>query len=175
MKKRSEPHPLDVPPFLRRKGDGKTPEQRRAEWQAAADEYRAAHPEQFKQAEKPRPILDLPTEGTTMKEKTSMATKVKKTKEKAAPKAPAEPGYKGHKKGSKLEALHKAFDEKGEDAARKVGEKLGLASATLTIQFSKYRNEGGAKKAKKAKPETKAKAKPAKSGKAKNSHAEIVA
>jgi hypothetical protein len=37
------------------------------------------------------------------------------------------------------------YDAKGEDAARKLNDKLGLAPATLSIQFTKFR--GGKKKA----------------------------
>jgi hypothetical protein len=56
-------------------------------------------------------------------------------------------GYKGHKPGSRIGQLHEMFDEKGEDAARKLGEKLELAPATMSIQFAKFR--GGEKKASK--------------------------
>lgn len=170
-KRKPEPHPLDIPPFLSRKGDKRTPEQHAAEFRAAADEYRAAHPEQFKEAEKPRPILD-PEPITGAKKEKPMA-KAAKAKKAAKPKVTGE-GYKGHKAGSKIGQLHQCFDEKGEDAARKLGDKLGLSPATLTIQFSKYRNEGGSKA--KTKPKAKAKAKPpVKSKKAGNRHAEIVA
>jgi hypothetical protein len=72
-----------------------------------------------------------------------MKTKIKTTRKTS--KAVEAEGYKGHKPGSRIGQLHKMFDEKGEDAARKLGEKLGLASATLSIQCAKFR--GGKKKA----------------------------
>jgi hypothetical protein len=59
-------------------------------------------------------------------------------------------GYKGHRPGSKIGQLHECFDKKGEDVARKLGEKLGLAPATINIQLSIYRKKKSA--AKPAKP-----------------------
>lgn len=67
------------------------------------------------------------------------------------PEAKPVEGYKGHKAGSRIGELHKCFDQKGADAARELGEKLGLCDATLKIQFSRYRKATGGKKAAKAK------------------------
>lgn len=60
---------------------------------------------------------------------------------KTTTKATADTGYKGHKPGSRIGQLHECFDTKGEDAARKLGEKLELAPATLGIQFSRFKKK----------------------------------
>lgn len=66
-----------------------------------------------------------------------------------------EKGYKGHAAGSKVEKLHKTFDDKGYDAAVKAGEKLGYtksgaASWLSTWNKSKSKSKSKSKKATKA-------------------------
>lgn len=46
--------------------------------------------------------------------------------------------YKNHRAGSALGAVHKVFDEKGKDAAKKKGESLGLEPHTVRSAISQW-------------------------------------
>jgi hypothetical protein len=48
-------------------------------------------------------------------------------------------GYKGHKRGSRMEKVHKTFDEEGEAAARHLAVQLGLADSTIDIWISAFK------------------------------------
>jgi len=78
---------------------------------------------------------------TTRSRKTGKATgrevetktegKRQTVKAKPVPPAKGPKGYKNHLKGSRKETVHKVFDEKGPDAAKKKGLDLGLKPGTL--------------------------------------------
>ena len=65
--------------------------------------------------------------------------------------------YKNHRAGSAMGAVHKVFDERGKDAAKKKGEDLGLEPHTVRAAISLWerkifsRSAPSGKKAKKAK------------------------
>lgn len=67
-------------------------------------------------------------------------------------------GYKNHRPGSVAGAVHKVFDEKGKDAAKKKGESLGLEPHTVRSMislwerkiFSRTKDGSGKKKSKKS-------------------------
>ena len=48
-------------------------------------------------------------------------------------------GYKGHNCGSRMERVHKTFDEQGEAAARHLAVQLGLADSTIDIWISAFK------------------------------------
>jgi hypothetical protein len=48
-------------------------------------------------------------------------------------------GYKGHNGGSRMERVHKTFDEEGEAAARHLAVQLGLADRTIDIWISAFK------------------------------------
>lgn len=52
----------------------------------------------------------------------------------------------GHIAGTRKEKVHKAFDDKGEDAARKLGLKLELKPGTLVSWFRTWRRGSEAEK-----------------------------
>lgn len=52
-------------------------------------------------------------------------------------------GYKGIRAGTRKESVRRIFDRDGSDAARAVGEKLGLQSSTLRTWFSSWRSADG--------------------------------
>jgi len=65
--------------------------------------------------------------------------------EKVASKTPkkvrekAEVGYKGHRKGSRKEQVHKVYDEKGAEAAKKLASKLEIADSTTNSWVSEWK------------------------------------
>jgi hypothetical protein len=48
-------------------------------------------------------------------------------------------GYKGHNFGSRMERVHKIFDEEGEAAARHLAVELGIADKTIDIWISVFK------------------------------------
>ncbi|QPC43887.1 hypothetical protein HW532_15035 [Kaustia mangrovi] len=50
-------------------------------------------------------------------------------------------GYKGHNAGSRKEQVHKAYDQKGHEAAMKLGQKLGLKDGTLKSWMGTWRRD----------------------------------
>ena len=56
----------------------------------------------------------------------------------ALPKAPKIPGYAGHQAGSRLEKLHRCYDNDGFAAAVVYGRELGLNETTTKIQTKKW-------------------------------------
>lgn len=58
--------------------------------------------------------------------------------------------YKGHRPGSNKGNIHQIFDEKGEAAAVKAGEKAGLKPATIRVWMGAWGRKPAAKKTKAA-------------------------
>lgn len=81
--------------------------------------------------------------------------------------------YKNHRAGSAMGAVHKVFDERGKDAAKKKGEDLGLKPHTVRAAISLWerkifsRSAPSGKKAKKAKKVARVARKTGKAAKAK--------
>lgn len=50
----------------------------------------------------------------------------------------ADGGYKGHRKGSRKGEVHKVYDTKGPDAAKKAGAKLKLEPSTISTWISTW-------------------------------------
>jgi hypothetical protein len=71
-------------------------------------------------------------------------------KPKAQPKSAStknEVGYKGHRKDSRKEAVHKVYDKSGAEAAIKHGETLKLKPSTLRSWCQAWARKPAAKKA----------------------------